>query len=306
MLTKTTLTSLMTVALVVIGSPIAMANDNNPLSLSFEAGAAYDNNITVDSRDLTSSVGDESAQFQGAIGYQLRNDDKFKLKAGYSFYQSLYQNETAFDLQIHGLSVNASTKIGKVSLGGSYRYNYIRLGRQNFLDINSIGPSISFQAAKKLFVTLSYEYQRQDFKQIALNRRDANRHSFNSLFYYPMGGGKSLTFGYKLMRHTTSDTVLSYWGNTLTAGVKLPFKVGSHDVTFRSRYRYRNKSFLNIDPAIGANRSDNRHTLRTSLATPVFNKLIAKLQYEYIDSISNLASIDYTESVVTLTFGWKL
>ncbi len=303
---KTTLTGLMTTSLMIAGSQVALAQNNNPLSLSLEAGAAYDNNITVDAKDQVSKVGDESALFQGAIAYQLKNDNNFKLKTGYSFYQSLYQSQTAFNLQIHGLSVSTSTKLGRTTLGASYRYNYIKLGSQNFLDIHSVGPSISFQAAKKLFVTLSYEYQRQNFKQATLTRRDANRNSFNSLFYYPLSGGKSLNFGYKLSRHTTRDTVLSYWSNTLTAGVKLPFDMAGKKVTFRGRYRYRNKSFLNLDPAIGAKRKDNRHTLRASLETPFFDKILAKLQYEYIDSSSNLASITYTEHVVTFTFRWKL
>lgn len=306
MLAKTTLTGLMTTSLLIAGSQIALARSSNPLSLSLEAGAAYDNNITVDSKDQVSKVGDESALFQGAIAYQLKNDKNFKLKTGYSFYQSLYQSETAFDLQIHGLSVSTSTKLGNTTLGGSYRYNYIKLGRQNFLDIHSVGPSISFQAAKNLFVTLSYEYQKQDFKQAALDRRDANRNSFNSLAFYSLGSGKSLSFGYKLSRHTTKDTVLSYWSNTLTAGVKLPFDMAGTKVTFRGRYRYRNKSFLNLDPTIGAKRKDNRHTLRTSLEIPFFDKMRAKLQYEYIDSSSNLASLTYTEQVVTFTLGWKL
>lgn len=282
------------------------AEADNPLSLSLEAGVRYDDNIIVDAQDLASRVADESALFRGAVGYKIGSGGDTYLKPEYSFSQTLHQDATQFDLQIHGLSLDGGTKLGNLNLGATYRYSYVRLGRENFLDIHSLRPNLRFRAASKFFVTLAYEYQQQDFKQLALDGRDAHRNSASVNGFYSLGKGKSISASYRVMRHITDDTVLRYWAHVITARVRFPFEIAGREFAFRGRYRYRMKDFMNFDPDIGAKRSDNRHSLRARLETPLFAKLTARIQYEYVDSSSNLASIDYKEQVVTFSIAWKM
>jgi len=293
--------------LILSALPVTAADgDKSPLSLKVQAGVEYDDNITVDSTDNNSRQGDMSFLLRSNLGFALSKKKTFKLTARYSFSQSLHQDLKNFDLQIHGASLNVSTKYKSVTIGTNYRYNFIKLGANDFLDIHSIKPGIGFLAAKKLYFTADYEYQKQSFKQASLVSRNSNRHSVSTKVFFLLGKGKNVTTSYKASRHTTPLPELSYWGHTVDLATKLPVKFGERKSTFRARYRYRQKDYSGIHPSIGAERADRRHSFRASWETTLFADIVGKLQYEFVDSNSNLATVDYQSQVIRFTLGWTL
>jgi len=296
---------LLTTSLIALGSAPARAADDSPLSLSLEAGAEYDSNITVDATDVTSRQGDESALLGGGISYDFAKSDSTKFKAGYTFSQSLHQDLTEFDLQIHGASLEVGAKVGDVDLGLAYRYNNISLGAESFLEMHSINPNFSTLVGAKFLVTGGYEYLKQDFQQATLMERNAERHSGNTKVYFLLGKGRTINVGYKLSRHDTIAPELDYWGHTFNVGLKLPVNI-VEDAKFRAQYRYRQKDYSNLDPDIGDKRQDKRHYIRASLEAPFYKQFTGKLEYEYTDSSSNLPSLNYDSHLVTFTIAWKL
>jgi len=285
-------------------SPV-MAAEENPLSLSLKVGAEYDNNITVDSLDLTSRQGDEAALLDGSVGYQIVKNGDMSLKAGYSFSQSLHLDLSEFDLQIHTASLEAGTKMGDVDLGIAYRYNHISLGAESFLEMHSIRPSFSTLVGTKLLLTGAYEYMKQDFVQVDLSSRNADRHSVNAKTYFLLGKGRTISLGYKVSKHDTVAEELVYWGHTFDVATKLPINA-IEGAKFRARYRYRQKDYSNIDLDIGDKRNDKRHAVRASVEAPFLNKFTGKIMYEYTDSSSNLASLNYDNHLVRFNVSWKL
>ncbi|MFC7049838.1 surface lipoprotein assembly modifier [Emcibacter nanhaiensis] len=283
----------------------AIAEEKSPFELSLEVGAEYDSNITVDATDVTSRQGDEALLLGGAAGYQFVKNDDFKLKARYTFSQSLHMDLTEFDLQIHGASLEAGTKVGDLDLGLAYRYNYITLGSESFLDMHTINPTVSTLIGTKAFVTGGYEYLKQDFKQTNLLERNANRHSGHASVYFLLGDGRTINVGYKLSKHDTIADDLVYWGHTFDVGVKLPVGI-VEDSVFRARYRYRQKDYSNIDLDLGEKRWDKKHYIRASLEAPFFESFTGKLEYEYTDSSSNLQTLNYDNHLVTFTLTWEL
>ena len=284
----------------------AAEDKDSPLSLSVEAGAEYDDNITVDSSDSNSRRGDTAILLRSNIGFEAANSKSFKVKAQYNFSQSLHQDLKDFDLQIHGVSLNMSTKVKGTTIGAGYRYSFIKLGAEDFLDIHSIKPNIGFLAAKKVYMTADYEYQKQSFKQAFLFSRNSNRHSVSAKSFFLIGKGKNITLSYKVSRHTTDFPELSYWGHTADLGTKLPVKLGGTDATFRARYRYRQKDYSGVHPSIGDVRGDKRHSFRTSLEIPMFTDFRGKLQYEFVESNSNLTVVDYQSHVIGFTLRWAI
>jgi len=287
-------------------SPSVVAQEENPFKLEAEVGARYDDNITVDETDANSRQGDSSFLFRANLGADLIDKKKFSFSGSYSFSQSLHDELTDFDLQIHGLSVQAKTKVGKVNTALNYRFNFIKLGGEDFLEINSIRPNIGWLVAKKTYLTASYEYREHSFKNIAQQDRNANRHSGAAKAYFLLGKGKNFTLGYKVGRHKATTADLSYWVHTADAGLKLPVKVADRTATYRLRYQYRQKDYSGFDVDIGAVRGDKRHTMRTSFNVPFGNNFAAELEYSYEISNSNLASIDYNSNRVTFRLGWSL
>ncbi len=299
----TTIT-LITMTLMVKAGAVAQTKGDDPFSLSLKVGAEYDDNITVESVDLTSRRGDESALLGGAVGYKLINNNNSTLKVGYSFSQSLHFELADFDLQIHGANLTTSTKVNDVTIGVSYFYNNIRLGSNPFLDMHIVNPNFNTLIGNKILLIGGYEYQKQKFKQAILFDRNAGRHSGNARLYFLLGKGRTINVGYKISRHNTVASELIYWAHTIDAGFKLPIDV-IEGANIRGRYRYRQRDYSNINPRLGENRADKRHSVRLSVETPIVNSITGNLEYEYINSKSNLASQNYNSHVISYQLEWK-
>lgn len=300
-----TIAILLATTMIPISSSYVIAEENNPLSLSVEIGAEHESNITVDELDITSQLGDEAALLDGAIGYDIVDDGHMTLTAGYNFSQSLHLDLSEFDLQIHGASLEATTKVNDVDLGIAYRYSNIKLGSESFLVMHSIHPNFITMIGSKLLMIGGYEYQKHEFQQVALRDRGADRHSVNAKVYFLLGKGRTLNMGYKISHHNTVASELVYWGHTFDLGLKFPIET-VEGAKFSTRYRYRQKDYSNITPSLGENRADKRHSIRARLEAPVFQRFTAKLQYEYMDSSSNLETLNYANHLITFTIGWEL
>ena len=284
----------------------ASFSEDGPLHLEAEFGVEYDDNITIDSIDSTSSQGDSLFRLNGAIAVDVYDKDDSGLTARYSFFQSYHQDLKTFDLQIHGFSARAKTKVGKVNLGADYRYDYIRLDGQNFLDVHTLGTDIGLLAAKNTYLTAGYEYRTQSFDDPARSDRNADRHSLDTKLYFLLGKEKNITVGYKLSRQNANIDSLTYWGHTFDAGLKLPVKITADPVSiFRLRYRYRQRDYSGVDPVIGAARFDKRHTFRALLEIPFLEVLTANLEYRHVISNSNLAVVDFTNNSVRASVSWS-
>lgn len=296
------------VPLLVAGMSLATvgaAHASNAIDFTLEAGAEYNDNITIDSIDSTSRQGDSMLRFNGSVSGDVFKKDDTSLSGRYSFFQSLHQDLTAFDLQIHGLSARFKTKTGKVTLGGSYRYDHIRLDGDGFLGVHSVGPDIGLLIAKKTYLTASYEYRHQTFANPLRSERNADRHSLDAKLYFLLGGGENITAGYKVSRQTAGVDNLSYWGHTFDAGYKKPFKLAGTEATLRLRYQYRQRDYSAIEPQIGEIRQDKRHTVRVGLDVPLTKKMTLGAEYKYVAALSNLPVADYKGNSVRASLGWS-
>jgi hypothetical protein len=279
--------------------------EDNPFTFNAEAGVRYDDNVTIDQSDNNSRRGDTSFLFKARLGADLYDKNKKNIRVRYSFSQSLYDDLGDFDLQIHGLTARAKTRIGKVNTAFDYRFNHITLGGQDFLQIHNFRPNIGWTVARKTYLTLAYEYRDLNFKDPLLQERDASRQSAAAKVYYLYKKGGNVTAGYKVSHHDATTEALSYWAHTADAGLKAPVRFGETEATFRLRYQYRQRDYSGVNATIGAERADRRHTLRTSLMVPFGEGFSAELEYKYVKSNSNQTTIDYSSNVVTFMLGYS-
>lgn len=276
-----------------------------PISGYVEVGGEYDNNITIDDTDTNSAVGDFRARIRGRIGFDLYDEGNERLTARYSFFQSLHEDLTDFDLQIHGFSLRGKTKWGKANLGTTYRYDNISLGGSKFQDVHTIRPDIGVLVARRTYLTAFYEYRSQRFNNPLVQERDANRHTLSSRLYYLLGKGRNITAGYAISRHNAENDAFTYWGHTVNATLKYPLSDDEFASVFRLRYRYRLKDYKAITPSIGEVREDSRHTVRAILELPFSDNWQAQTEYRFVASNSNLAAVDYTSHTVRASLGYS-
>jgi tetratricopeptide (TPR) repeat protein len=270
-------------------------------SVSLGAGYEYDDNITVDEQNLTTNLDDFSYIFEFAGAYKILQAPKYELEAGYDFYQSIHDDLASFDLQSHIFSLNGSYEWGKLNFGIFNIYNLTNLGDDEFLEIYSTSPSVGLAVNDKWYATLTYSYKDTNF--FDLPERDAQNHGFalgNYLFF--MGGKGIIQVGYRFENEITTGDEFDYLGHYLDTKVKLPLPFSKKtQVSFSYQYYFRD--FKNVTASIGERRDDFRHTIGLGVVQPVYKSIFAKLDYQFIDSTSNLTASDYKENIASLALG---
>jgi len=272
-----------------------------PWNLSFGAGFEYDDNITVDEQNLTTNQGDFSyiAEFTGA--YKILQTPKYELEAGYDFYQSIHDNLASFDLQSHIFSLNGSYEWGKLNFGIFNIYNLTNLGDDEFLEIHSTSPSVGLAVNDKWYATLTYAYKDTNF--FDLPERDAQNHGFAlSNYLFIMNGKGIIQLGYRFENEITTGDAFDFLGHYLDTKIKLPLPFSKKTQVSLS-YQYFFKDFKNVTPSIGEKRDDYRHSIGFGVIQPVYKNIFAKLNYQFINSTSNLAASDYRENIASLALG---
>lgn len=291
------------------GEASAQQNDeDSPFNLSVSAGYEFDSNLTVDAIDTSSNVGDQALVFDAAAGFELINTDEYGFSIGYDFYQSAHNDLEEFDMSIHGFSADGRISLDRIDLGTTIMYNTIGLGGESFMDMVTIRPNIGYLTGNnKVYLLGAYEYQKQDFEQILLIGRDATRHSVSGKAIFILGGGNTATAGYEWTDHNTNDPGYAYTGHGIDLSIKVPIDTGSRETTLRGGYRFQDRGYglASRRYNAGTTRDDKRHTFSVSWQVPIVNGFFAEAEFEYINSISNYAPVDYNESITTLKIGWE-
>jgi len=273
---------------------------DKPWSLSAGIGIEYDDNITVDEQDLTSNLSDVVYNFDFSGDYKVVDTKKNTWEAGYSFFQSIHDDLSAFDLQSHTFSLNGSHKFKKLKSGMRSYYSRTTLGNNDFLEIYSISPNIEFSLNPKLYMIVNYSYKYTNFFNIP--SRDGQSHGlgFDNFYFFLENKGYFL-LGYRLEHVNTRGDQFDFLGNFVTAKIKYPLQVLDLGTQLDLSYKFFIKDYNNITPSIGEERRDVRHTIQFGVIQPIYKNLEAKLKYKYIRAESNLPTSDFKENIVSLT-----
>lgn len=295
-------------SLTVLGFSNANAQDQDtPFSFSASAGYEYDSNLNVEAIDTNANTGDNAVIFDASVGFEAIDEDNIGLNVGYNYYQSKHDDIVQFDMQIHGFNGDVRYSMAGFDYGLMYLYNSIKLGSDPFLKINTIRPNVGYlMGSNKVYLTAAYEYQKHNFQSINLQVRDATRGSISGKALFLFGNGRTLNVGYTYSDHDALDDAFSYKNNIINLSLKLPFDMMDREIIFRTGYKFSSKNY-GIESLIFGDeeRSDQRHTIRASIEVPIMKGLFGKFEYENINSISTLATVDYRENVTTASLGWK-
>ncbi len=274
-------------------------------SLSASAGFQYDDNVTTDEIDVSTNLRDTAFVFEAAAAYKLLQGEPVDLEIGYDFFQSFFDDQTDFDLHSHTVSLTAEKEVGEIDTGLTYLYTRTLLGGKDFLGIHSVTPSLGYAFAPTWYTNFSYNYQDKNF--ISDNDRDAdlNALGFNSFVFF-MDSKAYVSFGYRIENEDTESTEFDYLGHFLHLKVKTPLPIkaiAQWNPIATVGWAYFVKNYSNETASIGNERKDERTTLTLDLTADITKHIQAKLAYERIEAISNLASSDFKENIVTFSVG---
>lgn len=281
---------------------LAAEGEEKPWSLSVNGGLEYDDNVTVTDQDVVSDQSDTAAVFDLSASYQLDFLPDTELEAGYDLYASQYFDLSEFDLVSHSLSLNAEREINGLDAGIGYRFVNSTLDGDDFLQIHSLQPTLGFSLHESSYTLLKYNYQDKAFDD--LSSRDADHHAFGVDNVLLLGGqDQYANLGYRYEVEDAQSAEFDYTGHVITLGGKTPIGQSKTRLLAGFSYQYWLKNYDHLTASIGKDREDKRHTLSAEVSRALVSDLTAKLQYQYINNISNLPSNDYTENLLSLTLG---
>ena len=267
-----------------------------PWRLKVGLGGEYDDNLTVEEQDLATDQADFATVLELEGGYRFQVPKPYEAEISYSLYQSLYNDYSQFDLQTHTLGLAGSRDFDGVEAGLSYAYSYMFLGREGFLQSHRLTPNVGFSLPYGLYASLSYNLEDKDFRKTTDNGRDAvNQAVGGDIFAFFLENRGYVQIGYRLESENATAAEFDYWGQTMLVAVQVP---GWYDTKARLSVKHQDKEYRHVTPAIGVERDDTKQTVGLTISRKFLERYEAKVDYQYIDSDSNLESSDYTENVL--------
>ncbi len=267
-----------------------------PWRLKVGLGGEYDDNLTVEEQDLATDQADFATVLELEGGYRFQVPKPYEAEISYSVYQSLYNDYSQFDLQTHTLGLAGSRDFDGLEAGLSYAYSYMFLGREGFLQSHRLTPNVGFSLPYGLYASLNYNLEDKDFRKTADNGRDAvNQAAGGDLFAFFLENRGYVQVGYRLESENATAAEFDYLGHTVLAAVQVP---AWYETKARLSVKYQDKGYRHVTPAIGTERDDTKQTAGLMISRKFLERYEAKVDYQYIDSDSNLESSDYTENVL--------
>lgn len=286
------------------GAPSAFAADKSPLSIEGKIGVQYDSSISVDQTDITARQGDAAFLFGFSGRYRLVKAGRTTLTIGYDFDQTLYEDLSDYNLQIHSPSISTSTQLGDATLSADYRFYHMRLGGDGFLDMHTANPALGGFVAPGLFLRGSYGYSRKNFA--TANKLDAQTHSGDAgawYFFHKRRAFVNLSARYE--REDAADAAHDYNSWQVAARLQLPFALFGSASRIRAGTAYRTRHYLNVTPSIGAARRETRYSYNLASDIPIGSGFTLRPEWRHMDRNSNYAPADYVENIVALSLVFR-
>lgn len=278
---------------------------DRPWSLAAGAGLAYDHNVIRQEIDVQTDDPDGAGLFELEATYLLPNRRGPAIELGYDFHQTLYFDVTELDLQSHGLSAEASQRIGPADASLSYLFSLNTLDGDRFVDFHEVRPTAGFAPTESWYASVSPAFQVTRFDDES--RRDAERYSLGTLQLFAIGGWHRYALvGLDGAITDASGSEFDRREIATQASLHWSWDVGERQIPLDLRYRYSFRDYSNDTPSIGEKREDDIHALLVRVEIPLTGRFFLRLQYEFEDSDSNLPSADYTDNVVAAMLRFAL
>jgi len=283
-----------------LGEERTRSGTDRPWQLSAGAGAFYESNVRQSTIDEETGNSDGAAQFELAAAYELPVWDWFDFEAGYDFYQSLYFEESDFDLQSHALRVAGSRAFGdSVSGSLSYLYSLNTLDGSRFMDLHELRPMIGYTPTSWWYASLSPGLRLKRFDDDSDRNADTALLGTQQLF--ALGSWeRRLLVAVDGEFENTDSREFDYNGFAAVADLLLPIPIalraGRPELDLRYRFRYRDyTSELSSDTG---ERRDRIHTARVRLDVPLLTHLSLRVEYEYENASSDVETADYDDHII--------
>lgn len=278
-----------------------------PWSLGISVGEQYDSNVIVnsDGNPLPEGISRKSdwksliyldGRVKGALA------DRLEASLGYSLYQTLNYTLSDFNITQNLADVSLSYRLlPSLSVGGTYKFEYILVGGEHYDTAHYAGPVIVLSEGKGFFTKFLYVYRYTTFKDSDLfpdnSQRSGPNNSFGVTQTIPVGRNVNAEIGYSVDKDLAREEFWRYEGNkgyvTINAGLPLKFFLSLYGEYYRKKYE-------GINPFSDKPRRDEVQTYSVSVSKLLTDRVSIAIGETYVRNGSNIDVFEYKRSLTTL------
>lgn len=297
-------------AIAVMGIPPAFAVDGGAY---VEAGAEYDSNLNVDELETSSGESDQALLLGAGFDISGQPVDNLTLTGTYDITSRSYQDEDAFDQDIHLASVDVSYDVGAVTVGANHYYSYATLASDPLLQLNRSSVYLGILAQDDTYLMLSALSSRKDYEDDEARDAEVTGLGLDGFFFFNQQQ-TVLVLGIEGNEEDAKSDAYDYQMLAGRVRLKNRFDVSGHDNTIQLgwRYEYRDYDepvstverpqfpFFGGGGVSSATRSDRISTADLSWSVGLTDVLTTEAKVEWTNYDSKLDSADYDKTVASL------
>ncbi|TGN40409.1 surface lipoprotein assembly modifier [Marinobacter confluentis] len=276
-------------------SPELFAQSDN-LEASVAGGLRFEDNLLVDSLDVSSPESDFAAVGNLDLTYRDKVRKNIDLRFGYALEGRRYFQEDDFDLQLHYGYLDLSRDLSGITAGAIVDATYARIGGEALLNKQKLSGYLSDLVTRDLYIRGSLGLENTDFS--GQQGRDNKGQRLDASGYYFLNGtNRYLTVSARYNQRQASDSVFDYNARRISFGyVERMTLADDWPIRVRADWRYEKRRYDETDPALGVRREDDRTRWRLRMDAPVSDSVTVELKYEHRNYSSDNPALDFDDN----------
>ncbi|MDD5455153.1 MAG: tetratricopeptide repeat protein [Candidatus Ratteibacteria bacterium] len=283
----------------------AIEKRTKPLSVKASLGVEYDDNVTLQPVDEDVSEISDKEDERAVVNLKF-SGRKFlepgEFGAYYSFYQSLHQDLTEYNVQGHTGSLYFASNLRPFQPYIQYSYDYYFVDNDKYLEKHTIIPSLNISVASPHITQVYFQYEKFnyliDFDEDEYDRSaDANALGVNQYFSIVDGKGY-IKIGAEYKNNDAEGDDWDYYGSKIRLTVYSPTPVDKMSVEIGGEQSYSN--FDNEDSFFEKTRKDTYLSGWIELMYKLNDNWGVGLNYKHINNNSNIDFYEYQRNITSL------
>ena len=279
-----------------------------PLSFKASLGMEYDDNVTLQSVDKDVSEVSGKEDERAVVNLKLTRRaflEPGEFGVSYSFYQSLHQDLTEYNVQGHTGSLYFASNLRPFQPSIQYDYNYYFVDNEKYLEKHTITPSLNISVASPNITQIYFQYEKLNYF-VSVDEDEYDRSgSSNSIGlnqYFSIADGKGyIKIGAEYKNNNAEGNDWDYSNSKFRLSVYSPTPIQKMNVEIGGEQS--NSNFDNEDSFYGKTRKDTTSSEWIELMYKLDDNWSVGLNYKHIDNNSNIDFSEYKRNITSLFLG---
>lgn len=272
-----------------------------------KTGMQYDTNVILNAGGARLPAGvSQQEDWRWVLNlntnYRLYKDSRTEASVAYTFFQSLHENLSDFNITQNLLEASVLYRVSPlISVKANYTFHHMLMGGDLYDYANVVGPSVIVSEGKGFFTVFDYRYSTARLRDISIFRRNSEMSGTNNLYGITqniyLGNSAFLRFGYSRDSNNAQKEYWNYTGDKVFAwaSFKLPDSI-LFDIYGEHYWR----DYNGVNPfAFGGSskRQDESYTVAVTGTKYFKERYGLSLRLFYMRNKSTVAAFDYSRVV---------